>query len=259
MCFSHKEFRRSQCRLGCSERKLWRILASPPSPPSPFHLRDLLWTLVKGLPVTETPEHLGSVWMNTQVATAWAYSPEPELLFSASFTLCSGPFWSETPFPYSKCSQSPILIPSSLAPSGCNWLAGRLQCISDAGAESATRWRKPTAVDDSQPDSTPLNSEDQPPRHPTALQLCSSACWVWSCRTRVGGFRISSGSLYSLHRGYAESRNILRCPAGFLIKCLLFLADDHLCNICISWFSFPNIFPYAVMKVFYTEHNNLYS
>lgn len=55
--------------------------------------------------------------MKSQAVTTWTYCPEPHLLSSASWILCSGPFCSETPFPYSKCSEAPVLIISSLAPS----------------------------------------------------------------------------------------------------------------------------------------------
>lgn len=62
----------------------------------------------------------GSVRMNSRADTACACSPELDLLYSASLLLCSGSFWSDTPFFHFKCSKAPVLITSSLAPSGCN-------------------------------------------------------------------------------------------------------------------------------------------
>lgn len=108
LSFSHIEFRRSLCGMGYYIKKLWPVLASVLGPS---------FSLLPGGPFRDIGEGITSDWdpgmlqsgrthrQILHVSVPW----EPDPTFSASLTLCSGPFWSDTPFPHLKCSKAPIL------------------------------------------------------------------------------------------------------------------------------------------------------
>lgn len=92
-------FRRSQCGLGSCTSRLWPVPDSPSSPRLPLHQRKP-WRILYGQRDCQSlrPYITGAGGTSGQVLrmrVLWG----PALPFSASWMLCSCPFWSDTPFP----------------------------------------------------------------------------------------------------------------------------------------------------------------